>query len=75
MIERHASYTGSARAKQILDDWDDMLPKFVRSDAEGLQARARVASSARTSRDLSGDEAIMAAFEENARDLARVGGN
>jgi hypothetical protein len=24
---------------------------------------------------LSGDEAIMAAFEENSRDLARVGGN
>jgi len=24
---------------------------------------------------LSGDEAIMVAFEENARDLARVGGN
>ena len=24
---------------------------------------------------LSGDEAIMAAFEENARDLSRVGGN
>jgi glutamate synthase (ferredoxin) len=24
---------------------------------------------------LTGDEAIMAAFEENVRDLARVGGN
>jgi len=24
---------------------------------------------------LNGDEAIMAAFEENARDLSRVGGN
>ena len=24
---------------------------------------------------LTGDEAIMVAFEENARDLARVGGN
>lgn len=24
---------------------------------------------------LTGDEAVMAAFEENARDLARVGGN
>ena len=27
------------------------------------------------SQGLSGDEAIMAAFEENARDLSRVGGN
>jgi glutamate synthase (NADPH/NADH) large chain len=24
---------------------------------------------------LTGDEAVMAAFEENARDLSRVGGN
>jgi glutamate synthase (ferredoxin) len=24
---------------------------------------------------LSGDEAVMAAFEENARDVSRVGGN
>jgi glutamate synthase (ferredoxin) len=27
------------------------------------------------SQGLTGDEAIMAAFEENARDLSRVGGN
>ena len=35
----------------------------------------QAASSARTAHGLSGDEALMAAFEENARDLARVGGN
>jgi glutamate synthase (NADPH/NADH) large chain len=29
-IEKHLRYTGSARAKQILDDWSEYLPKFVK---------------------------------------------
>jgi len=28
LIERHAHYTGSARARAILDDWQAYLPKF-----------------------------------------------
>jgi len=30
MIERHAQYTGSAKAKKVLRQWEMMLPKFVR---------------------------------------------
>jgi len=30
LIEQHHRYTGSARAKAILDDWSDYLPKFVK---------------------------------------------
>jgi glutamate synthase (NADPH/NADH) large chain/glutamate synthase (ferredoxin) len=30
MIERHAQYTGSAKAKKILQQWEGMLPQFVR---------------------------------------------
>ena len=30
LIARHRHYTGSARAKHILDNWDKMLPKFVK---------------------------------------------
>ena len=30
MIERHAEYTGSRRAEQILENWDVYLPKFVK---------------------------------------------
>jgi glutamate synthase (NADPH/NADH) large chain len=30
LIENHLHYTGSARAKAILDDWDAYLPKFVK---------------------------------------------
>ena len=29
-IEKHYRYTGSARAKQILDNWSSYLPKFVK---------------------------------------------
>ena len=30
LIENHLHYTGSARAKAILDDWAVYLPKFVK---------------------------------------------
>jgi glutamate synthase (NADPH/NADH) large chain len=30
LIERHLHYTGSARAKQILDNWQSYLPRFVK---------------------------------------------
>ncbi len=74
LIERHARYTASKRAKQILDLWNEMLPCFVKIIPKDykrvLQALERVKSQGK-----SGEEAIMAAFEENVRDLSRVGGN
>ena len=30
LIERHRLYTGSARAKEILDNWDEAVTKFVK---------------------------------------------
>ena len=30
LIKNHLRYTGSERAKAILDDWDNYLPKFVK---------------------------------------------
>jgi len=30
LVEKHYHYTASARAKNILDNWDKMLPKFVK---------------------------------------------
>ena len=75
MIERHVDYTKSDRARHVLDDWDEMVREVREGHAEGLQAHARSASRAREEQGLTGDDAIMVAFEENARDLARVGGN
>jgi len=50
------------------------LPKFVRVIPKDYK---RVLACLKRAHDqgLSGDEATMAAFEENSRDLSRVGGN
>ena len=73
-IERHAALTGSTRAKAILANWADNLPKFVKVMPKDYK---RVLESiARAQADgLTGDEAVNAAFEENSRDVSRVGGN
>jgi glutamate synthase (NADPH/NADH) large chain len=30
LVERHRLYTGSARAAELLEDWDNALGKFVK---------------------------------------------
>jgi glutamate synthase (ferredoxin) len=74
MIRRHAEYTKSERAWKILALWEEMSSKFVKvmpkDYKRALEAMARVQAMG-----LSGDEAVMAAFEENKKDLSRVGGN
>ncbi|MBI4432004.1 MAG: glutamate synthase large subunit [Candidatus Omnitrophica bacterium] len=74
MIENHARYTKSLRAQQILDLWEEMAPKFVRVIPKDYKRVIQAVERVRA-QGLSGDQAIMAAFEENARDLSRVGGN
>ena len=74
MIERHLAYTGSARARQVLDAWDQMVPRFVKIMPKDYKRMLACIERAH-GQGLTGDEAVMAAFEENARDLSRVGGN
>jgi len=74
MIQRHATYTGSEKAQAVLANWDAMVSKFVKvlpKDYERMLACIKKAHD----QGLTGEEAIMTAFEENARDLSRVGGN
>ena len=72
LISRHVQFTGSSYAKTILStlasrpfvkvmprDYKRMLACLQRAHDQGL----------------TGDDAIMVAFEENAKDLSRVGGN
>ena len=74
MIECHAGHTNSALARRVLANWDTALPKFVRvipKDYERvLQAFDEVKASG-----LSGEDAVMAAFELNKSDRTRVSGN
>jgi glutamate synthase domain-containing protein 3 len=30
MVENHLEWTGSERAKRVLRDWDEILPKFIK---------------------------------------------
>ncbi|NDV61330.1 glutamate synthase large subunit [Puniceicoccales bacterium CK1056] len=73
-VAEHVKYTGSERGQEVLDNWDEMLPKFVkvlpRDYERMLNAFKKVEE-----QGLTGDEAAMAAFEDNQKDLARVAGN
>jgi glutamate synthase (ferredoxin) len=73
LIERHETYTASRRAATILASWDKYLPKFVKVLPKDY-ARVLAALQKMQESGLSGDEAVMAAFVENTRDAARVGG-
>ncbi len=74
LIEKHVAYTKSTRAKHVLDNWDKMVPKFVKVLPNDYRRMLACIDRAH-GQGLTGDEAVMAAFEENARDLSRVGGN
>jgi glutamate synthase (ferredoxin) len=73
MIQRHAQYTRSQRASQILALWEEMAPKFVKVMPKDYKRMLEEISKAENA-GLTGDEAVMAAFEANARNVARVGG-
>ncbi len=74
MVERHFHYTQSARARQVLEIWEKMVPHFVKIMPKDYKRMLACIDRAK-SQGLTGDEAVMAGFEENARDLSRVGGN
>jgi glutamate synthase (ferredoxin) len=73
LIQRHQTYTNSSRAAMILADWKAYVPQFVKVLPHDY-ARIQKALKKAQASGLSGDDAIMAAFEENVRDVARVGG-
>jgi glutamate synthase (ferredoxin) len=74
LVENHLERTSSSRARQVLDAWDEWLPKFVKVIPRDYQ-RMLAAIARAEEQGLVGEEAIMMAFEENARDTSRVGGN
>jgi glutamate synthase (ferredoxin) len=74
MIERHVAATGSRHGRLVLDHWAEMAPQFVRVMPRDYERMLQAMEDVRRA-GLSGDAAIMAAFELNKADLARVGGN
>ena len=73
LVSRHAQLTGSKRAEEILASWNQLVPSFVRVMPNDyrrvLDAQAKMRAAG-----LSQEEAEMAAFEQNSKDAARLGG-
>ncbi|HEY9641159.1 MAG TPA: glutamate synthase large subunit, partial [Coleofasciculaceae cyanobacterium] len=74
MIQRHATYTESRKSAQVLANWSALLPKFVKVMPKDYK-RVLQAIAEAVSAGLSGDDALTAAFEANARNVARIGGS
>jgi glutamate synthase (ferredoxin) len=73
-IEKHVHYTKSQKGQKVLANWEEMLPKFVKVMPRDYKRVLNCLKKAFEA-GLSGDDALSAAFEENARDLARIGGS
>jgi len=73
MVFRHAEYTGSSRATEVLLQWDEWLPKFVRAIPHDYK---RVLDAQKQMREsgMTHEGAEMAAFELNSHALARAAG-
>ncbi|MBI3941332.1 MAG: glutamate synthase subunit alpha, partial [Acidobacteria bacterium] len=73
MIRKHVEYTRSQRGWNILSSWETMARRFVKiypSDYRRvIESQKRVKQAGLTDED-----AVMAAFDQNAHDRARVGG-
>ncbi len=73
MIRHHAEYTHSDRAWKVLALWEQYVPRFVKVYPNDYRRVIETQKRFKAG-GLSEEEAIMAAFEENAHDLARAGG-
>jgi glutamate synthase (ferredoxin) len=74
LIKKHADLTKSQKAFKVLALWEQMVPKFVKVMPRDY-ARVLKAIKKANSDGLTGDDALNAAFEANARDVARIGGS
>jgi glutamate synthase (ferredoxin) len=74
MVQRHARYTRSELGWRVLAMWDELVPKFVKVMPKDYRRMLEAVKRAEAA-GLSGDEAIMVAFEDNKNDAARVSGN
>ena len=74
LIVKHQQFTNSKKAQKVLDNWEENIGKFVKVMPRDYKRVLEALKEAINS-GLSGDEALNAAFEANAQDVARVGGS
>jgi glutamate synthase (ferredoxin) len=73
-IEQHAAVTGSDLASGLLAEWPNASQRFVKVLPNDYK-RAVEAMKEVEAMGLTGDDAVMAAFEKNVHDPSRVSGN
>jgi glutamate synthase (ferredoxin) len=74
MVWQHAFHTGSRVAWRVLRNWQETWPRFVKVFPKDYRRMLQQIETAEQN-GLTGEEAIMSAFEANANDGARVSGN
>jgi len=74
MVQRHARYTHSELGWRVLAMWDELTSKLVKVMPKDYRRMLEAVKRAEAA-GLSGDEAVMVAFEDNKNDAARVSGN
>jgi len=74
MVERHVDYTNSKLGRRALAQWNKLLPKFVKVNPKDYKRMLKIITQVEA-KGLSGEEAIMAAFEQNKNDQSRISGN
>ncbi|SFS38756.1 glutamate synthase large subunit [Paenibacillus sp. 453mf] len=72
LISRHVQYTGSSRGEQILGNWQQEVGNFVRIIPKDFKRMLEQIEKVQAE-GLTGDAALLAAFEANMRELARAG--
>lgn len=74
LIRNHVKFTGSSVGHGILENWEESVFSFVKIIPKDYKRMLESIDRAKES-GLNQEEAVMAAFKENAMDVARVTGN
>jgi glutamate synthase (ferredoxin) len=74
LITNHANYTGSKKATQVLANWEATVKTFVKVMPRDYKRVLQAIKNA-LEKGLTGEEALSDAFEQNAKDVARIGGS
>jgi glutamate synthase (ferredoxin) len=74
LVARHVELTGSTLGQRVLERWRELSGRFVKVLPHDYRRMLEAQQQLRA-KGMSQDEAELAAFEMNAHDEARVGGN
>ena len=74
MIKKHVEYTNSPLGKKVLANWKNYVNRFTKVIPKDYKRMLENIDKAYKA-GLSGEEALMMAFEKNHKDVSKTGGN